>query len=590
MTKPLHWLTCAAALVLGCSGVVADAPTAPDQDANVTPPEDRPAATPDVITATDLGVITPADASVADVPVVVDAPPAIGPFAPTPASMKRLTLRQYRNSVRDLLGQSVRVPTDLEVDTPLYGFSTIGAAQLSVSPRAAEQFEAAALDVAHQVFASSAMRAALVGCTPATAGDACVQRFVTTFGRKAWRRPLTTEERARWMSVVSTVTPLFNDVWAGLEYAVAGMLQSPHFLYRVELGEPDPMNASRRRYTAWEMAERLSYFVWNTTPDDALLTAAETGTLYTVDGLQAQARRLLASPRARESIGNFFTEHLKLDRLDTVTRDPTVYPLMSPTLPGAMRTEVLKMLEDIVFTRDVDVREMFDTRSTFVNDELARLYSLPFSAPAGPAGAFASLTLPTTGPRGGVLTTAGFLTLNAHATETSPTLRGRFIRQYLLCQDIPPPPPNVTTTLPPPTTMPRTLRQRLEEHRVNPTCAGCHALMDPIGFGLEHFDSLGQYRTTDHGLPVDASGEIDGMRFRNARELGAILRGHPRSGACLTRQVYRYATSHVDSDGEAVVLRDLAEAFTQGGHHFQSLVVGVVTSDGFRYASATGGM
>ena len=172
---------------------------------------------------------------------------------------------------------------------------------------------------------------------------------------------------------------------------------------------------------------------------------------------------------------DLFAEHFKLDRLAGLTRDAALFPLASPTLPGAMRAEVLGMLEAIVFTRDADVREMFDTRATVINDELARLYALPFLPPSASPGAFAPFTLPPAGARAGVLTTAGLLALNAHASETSPTLRGRFVRQFLLCQDIPPPPPSVSTTLPPPSSTPRTLRQRLEEHRSNPTCAGCHA-------------------------------------------------------------------------------------------------------------------
>jgi len=533
--------------------------------------------------------VLPGDAVATDA-ATDDVATSVGPFVPAPAGLKRLTRRQYIASLRDLLGSDVRIPNDLEVDTPLHGFSSIGAAQLTVSPRTAEQVEAAAFDVAQQVFGDASRRRALLGCTPASTGDACVTGFIARFGRRAWRRPLTMAEQARWVGVVGAVAPLYNDVWKGIEHAVAGMLQSPNFLYRVELGAPDPAHPARLRYTPWEMASRLSYFLWNTTPDDALLDAAEAGTLGTVEGVRAQVRRLLASPRAREAVGNFFTEYLKLDRLDTIARDPAVFPLMSPTLPTAMRAEVLGMLDAIVFARDADVREMFDTRATVLNDELARLYGLPFAAPTGPGGTLVPFTLPANGPRAGVLTTAALLTLNAHATETSPTLRGRFVRQFLLCQDIPPPPPGVTTTLPPPTAQPRTLRQRLEEHRSNPTCAGCHALMDPIGFGFEHFDSLGQYRTTDHGLPVDASGEIDGMRFRNAAELATLLRRHPRVGVCLSRQVYRHATSHLDTDGEAASLRDVGDTFARAGYRFRTLLEAIAVSDGFRYASPHGGM
>ncbi len=542
---------------------------------------------------------TPADATVAlDRPAAPDAPapdaapapdvspdaaPTLPPFAPAPATLQRLTRRQYQNALRDLLGASIRVPADLEVDTPLYGFTTLGAASLSIAPRAAEQYEAAALDVARQTFADAARRAAFVGCAPAAPDDACVTAFLQRFGRRAWRRPLADAELDRWRAVVSAVTPLFRDVWAGLEYAVAGMLASPGFLYRVELGGPDPADASRLRYTGYEMASRLSFTLWTTTPDDALLDAAARGELDTAAGVRAQAARLLADARAREAVGDFFGEYLKLDRLEGLSRDPTVFPLLTPTLGRSMRAEVLRLLDDVVFGRDADVREMFDTRVTFVNDELARLYNLP-----GVTGAaLARVELPAAGPRAGVLTTAGFLTLNAHATVTSPTLRGRFIRQFLLCEDINPPPEGVQAALPlePPDAPRRTLRQRLEAlHLTEPTCASCHVRMDPLGFGLENFDALGLYRTTDNGLPVDPRGEVDGRPFRNARELGRLLREHPHVAECLVRQTYRYASGHLDTDGEARSLAAVTEAFAGDGHRFRAMLAALVSSDGFRYA------
>jgi hypothetical protein len=274
---------------------------------------------------------------------------------------------------------------------------------------------------------------------------------------------------------------------------------------------------------------------------------------------------------------------LKLDRLDNLSRDPMVFPLVTATLGASMRGEVLRMLDDVVFGRDADVREMFDTRVTYVNGDLARLYNLP-----GVTGAtLARVELPAAGPRAGVLTTAGFLALNAHATVTSPTLRGRFIRQFLLCEDINPPPEGVQAALPlePPDAPRRTLRQRLEMlHLTNPTCASCHVRMDPLGFGLENFDALGIYRTTDNGLPVDPRGDVDGRAFRNARELGGLLREHPRVAECLVRQTYRYAAGHLDTDGEARPLAALTESFARDGHRFRAMLAGLVASDAFRYA------
>jgi len=533
------------------------------------------------VVPTDLGVRV--DAAVAtDRGPAADAgvEPVEQPYRPAAAALQRLTRRQYGNALRDLLGREVRVPTDIDVDTPLHGFTTVGAAQLTVAPRAAEQYEAAALDVTGQVFGSAPRRMALVGCTPATADDSCAQGYLQRFGRLAWRRPLTEAERTRWVGVSRSVGSALGDPWAGLRYATAGMLQSPFFLYRVELGAPDPTRPGWVKFDGYEMASRLSFFLWNTTPDEALLTAAARGDLDAPAGLRTQTTRLLADPRARTAIGDFFTEYLKLDRLDSLSRDPMAFPLMTPSLGASMRAEVLQIVDDVVFAQDTDVRAMFDTRSTFINDDLGRLYNL-----GGTQGAsMVRVELPAQGPRAGVLTTAGFLALNAHAAATSPTLRGRFVRQYLLCQEIPPPPPGVLTSIPE-STGPRTLRQRLSQHVTDSTCAGCHNLMDPIGFGLEHFDALGVYRTTDNGLPVDATGEVDGVSFRNARGLATALRNHPRVGPCVSRQLFRYATAHKETDAEAAGLRALATQFQTDGHRLRALVVALVASDGFRYAT-----
>jgi hypothetical protein len=367
-----------------------------------------------------------------EMPVTPDAgmkpPREPPPFAPYEASLHRLTRTQYTNTVRDLLGD-VAVPTDLEVDTSLHGFTTVGAAELTVSPRAAEQYEEAARNLAAQVFADRARATAFVGCAPADAEDPCVRDFIARFGRRAYRRPLASQEIDRWQDVARTVTGNLGDVWIALELTTAGLLQSPHFLFRVEIGEPDPSDPARRRYTGLELASRLSYFIWSSTPDDALLDAAAAGELDTPEGIRMHAGRLLADPRARTSLIQFFSEYFKLERLDGITKSNELFPQMSPTMGDSMRQEVLLLIDDIVFERDGDLRELLDSKTTFINSELARLYQHPGEiAETG----FTRVTHPANSPRAGFLTSGAFLALNAHATVTSPTFRGRFIRQFLL--------------------------------------------------------------------------------------------------------------------------------------------------------------
>lgn len=505
---------------------------------------------------------------------------SLPPFAPVAATLHRLTRAQYTNSVRDLLG-AVNVPTDLELDTQLYGFATVGAASITVSPRAAEQFEAASYNVAAQVFSDNARRMALVGCAPAAADDACARMFVTRFGRRAWRRPLTATEVDRWIGVSRAAANAFRDANKGLEYVVAGMLQAPHFLFRVERGEPVAGAPNRRRYTSYEMASRLSFLYWSSTPDDALLDSAERGELDTAEGVRTQARRLFAAPRAKEALTAFFSEYFKLDRIAPQTRDRALFPSWSPALTRSMVSEFERIVGDVAF-READLRDLFTTRTTYLDQNLARLY--------GVAGTFDETfrryEWPDNSPRAGLLTTAAFLANNAHPVTTSPTHRGKFIQQYLLCRVVPPPPPGVTTDVPMGSGQPQTFRQRLEElHLRNPSCAGCHQITDPIGFGLEHFDAIGAYRTTDNMLPVDADGALDGVTFRSARELATAVRNHPQLPGCLVRNVYRYATGHVEREGEDVVIRDVEQAFASRGYQFSVLLESLASSDGFRFAS-----
>jgi hypothetical protein len=536
-----------------------------------------PAALPGPSGTPDSGVVVPPSP-----------PPEPPPFAPAPATLHRLTLSQYQGSLTALLGPAVVVPEDLEVDTPLHGFSTVGAAELTVGPRAVEQYEAAALDVAHQVFQDPAWRQALVGCDVVDATDPCVTAFLTRFGRRAWRRPLTDEELGAYAGLAAALGQRFQEPWYGVELMVAALLESPNFLYRVEVGEPAPEAPERRRFTGYEMAARLAYFIWNEPPDDALLDAAAAGALDTAEGVAAAARGMVADPRARPALIRFFDEHLKLDRLLAVSKDPALFPQLTDTLTRSMRTEVHKLIEAVAFEGDQDLRRLFTTRETFVNGELARLYNLPAVEGEG----FVAAEHPAAGPRAGVLSTAAFATLNAHNTVTSPTLRGRYVRQSVLCQDIPPPPPGVTTELPEPDPNqgPETLRQRLERlHLGNTTCAGCHNLMDPIGFAFENFDPVGAYRTTENGLPIDPRGALDGAPFAGARSLSELLAENPRVADCLARMAYRYASGHLETRGETRVLKQLAEVFRANGFKLSELVVALVSSDGFRYAAGEEG-
>jgi len=498
-------------------------------------------------------------------------------FDPAPAVLPRLTALQYRNSLEALLGEGLPVVA-VEPDTNPYLFFSIGATSTTLSEFGVQMYEEAAESVSAAVFEDETRRVDLVGCTPSAPGDACVEAFIASFGRRAFRRPLSGVEQARWLGAATDLAD--GDPWLGVQMAVAGMLQSPYFLYRVELGEPDPDDASRLRYTSFDMASRMSFLLWNTTPDDALLDAAEAGELLDDEGLVAHAERLVEDPRARGAAQDFFAQYFDLGRLDGVTRDPSVYPLFSDTLPEAMRNEAMLLVDDFVFRRDADIRGLYSTRTTFVNDGLAALYGL--EAPGATSVAFVPVELPEDGPRAGMLTFSAFLTMNAHETENSPTLRGKYVRERVLCQPVPPPPDDVDTSIPADTGEGKTLRERLEAHRENPECAACHAFIDPPGFLFENFDPVGSYRTLDNGYPIDASGDLDGEALADARGLADLLGQDSRVGQCIVTQLFRHSTGRLEEASELAALVDLDAQFEARGYRFRELLTMLVAHPSFR--------
>lgn len=501
------------------------------------------------------------------------------PFAPANATLRRLTVAQYQNSVRDLLGP-VQLTVELEADEAINGFVEIGAASSTLSPSAVEKLEAAAFEAAEQALTKD-KRATLVGCDPTTVTDSkCTQAFVRKLGRRAFRRPLSDEEVTRYATLADNAAQTLGDFWQGVPYAIAGLLQSPSFLFRVELGEADPGDPTRLRYSGYEMASRLSYLFWNTTPDDELLDAAERGDLTDAGGLSAQIARLAADPRARDALANFHLERLGLEDLTTLSKDAELFPQMGPALATSMRDDILRTIEYVTLDRGGDFRDLLTTRVSFVDAPLAELYGVK-----APSSGTQRVELPADGVRIGILGKAGLLALGAHVRETSPTRRGKLVRERVLCQSIPAPPPNVVAVLPEPDPSAATMRERLERHRSDAVCAGCHSRMDPIGLTFENFDALGAYRADDDGHALDVSGDLDGTMFDGPEALAQLLHDDPEVATCMVRQLYRYATAHVEGSGEEIVIRDLAAGLPATGYRVDTLLQAIVASDGFRYAA-----
>lgn len=508
-------------------------------------------------------------------PTITD--PSAKKTAPVEAHMVRLTAPELRNTYRALLGEPLVVP-DLPQDDQLYGFVSLSAATKTVAPVEAEMYEDAAYAVLDQVWVDPVRRNALIKCAPTDLGEPCIRTFLHDFTSRAWRRPATEAEVEALLQLAQQIASSLGD-GEGLRFAVAAVLQSPHFLFRVATGERDP-DSGFMRFDSWEMAARLSYLITDSPPDEELREAAAADELLDPEAVRAHARRLIDTPEARAALVRFFRDFMNIGRLDDLDKNLELFPMVSDTLGVSMRRELERLFENVVFEKEGDFRQLFTTRDTYVNGDLAPIYGI--EGIEGPD--FVPVTLPDDGKRGGLLTTPGFLALNAHKTESSPTHRGRFVRISLLCQDVPPPPPGVDTTLPAPSGGPKTLRQRLAAHAEDPACAPCHNQMDPIGFGFEHYDAVGAWRDTEHDLPIDASGDLDGVAFDGGVELGTLMAELPRVGNCIARRFYQHATTHLDERSERAYVDELVEGFVQSDFDFKALVVEMVVNGGFRYA------
>ncbi len=515
-----------------------------------------------------------ADASLDTEPDAPLPPLPEGELGDTP--VRRLTIDQLDNVLHDLFGPELVVPPVAETDVAVSGLRAVGTGSSTWSSRGVESLETASYAIAAQVVSTPSMIAPFVTCEPdGVVDDTCTADFVRNVGRLLWRRPLADDEGARYVEVAAVAGTALDSYSAGLEYALAALLQSPSFLFRVEVGVDGVLDP-------YALASRLSFFLWNTAPDADLLDAAAAGDLDTEDGLRAEAERMMSDPRFRRGLRAFFTDFLELYELDHLRKDPILFEHFSTLVGPDAREETLRLAEFIAIDGDRDYRELATTRETFVNPRLASIYGVPAPVRDG----FARVVLPADGGRAGILGHASFLALHGHQTSSSPTLRGAAVRKVLLCQAIPPPPVDVDTSIPEPSGETPTLRDRVAEHLENEACASCHLLMDPIGLALENFDALGRWREFDNGYPIDPSGTLDGVNFADARGLGETLAAHPDLTRCLVRTLNRYATGRLETTDERGVLRALNERFDAHGFRVQPLVLDVILSPTFR---GTGG-
>jgi hypothetical protein len=499
--------------------------------------------------------------------------------------LQRLTREQYANSVRDLLRVPVVSTADITPDEKFGPFASNVSAP--VTDLVVDQYTRSAENMAKAALANAKWDT-LVPCNhTATGDDACAAQFVQKFGQRAYRRPLSASEIARYTAEYKTFATSGYD--NGIRVVVETMLQSPNFLYRLEIAPTAPTQDKAIPLDPFELASRLSFFLWNSTPDDELLAAASSSMLTTDHDLRAQTARMLDDPRARDTIASFHLQWLDVEGAPALSKDPATYPAYSQAVGAAMAQETVDFADYVLRRADGTLKTLLTAPYTVAGDALLAVYGATRRAGAGPAD-----PLPLEAQqRAGILTQAGFLAVHAHANQSAPVQRGRIVRENVMCEPVPDPPANVNTT--PPSPSPNaTTRQRFAAHESVPSCAACHRLIDNIGFGFENFDGIGQFRTMDGNFPVDASGsfvetlDLDGA-FNGAVEMANKLAVSPEVRACVVRQWFTYALGRAQTADDACSLERLVTSFNGSGQNVKQLLVDIVAADSFRYRRATGG-
>jgi len=465
----------------------------------------------------------------------------------SPLRVRLLTSEQYRNTIAQVFGEDIAesVVPPLPPLPRTDGLLASGAATVGVTSDQIQQIQQSAARIASRVV-DRRHRDFLIPCRPVSeveSDPACAAEFLRSAGRFLYRRPPGEARVQELVDIANRTTQETGDFFEGLALALESILISPDVLFIIDQAEPDPDNPGRLRLDAWSLASRLSFFLWNAAPDDELLEAAESGELHDPAGRARAVDRMLSSSRLDDGMRAFFDDMLAFDEFDSLAKDPMVYPMVTGATLADAREQTLQTIIDHLLDLENDYRDLFTTRKTFMSLNLGALYGTPTGHGWQPH------EFPADGVRRGVLTHVSFLAAHSHSVRSSPTLRGKALRELLLCQKVPPPPPNVDFSLLEDAGAVPTARERLDIHNTNPSCAGCHLITDPIGLSLENFDGAGRYRQTENGARLDLSGELDGSFYDSTEGLTTALRDHPKLPYCLVHRLYAYGT------GGAVSLR-----------------------------------
>ncbi len=496
-----------------------------------------------------------------------------GALSAGPAKMRRMTRLEYSNTIRDLLGDTTRPGNQLSADEPVAGFDANSSAPVTLPQL--QQYAYTAETLAQKV---PATQVAFLGCDVASGEDSCARKFISAFGKRAYRRPLDATDEKELFAMFDQERKQ-GGFESGIRLVVQYVLQSPFFLYRPETGMKDK---NVLKLTGYEVASRLSYALWATMPDDELLTAADNKSLEGPVGVAAQMARMTASPRFSDGLASFYGQWLDLDALVGRGKNPALFPKYSDAVAKAAAEETLRFAENVVRGEgEGSLTTLLTAPYSYITAPLAPIYGVTAPKTAG-----AKVDMPTN-QRSGLLTQVSFLALQAHENQTNPIGRGGFVRTRFMCRELPSPPPDVKITIPVPKAG-LTTRQIFEAHRAAPACMSCHKLLEPVGFGFENYDAIGAYRTMDNKLPVDARGDmmgsddIDGP-FTGALELSKKLAESEQVRECMVRQWLRYTLGRQETEADVSSLQQIGASFRTSGGKIQSLIEALAVSPAFRY-------
>jgi len=519
--------------------------------------------------------------------VGVGAPASIAAQRSAPTGDIPLSLRisphEYKNTISDIFGADIVIAGRFEPEKREEGLMAVGARSVNISADGVEHYDNLARGIAAQVVAPS-RRDTLFPCKPkdiTRSDDACARTFLASTGRFLFRRPLTEEEISVRVRTAADVANKKQDFYAGISGVLSEMLLSPNFLYRIKKTEADAANPGQTRLEAYSKASVLSYYLWASAPDDMLLKAAESGELQTKEGLRRHVDRMVSSPNVENGVRAFFSDMFGFDEFETLSKDTTFFPRFTPKVFEQAREQTLRTIVQHVVADQGDYRDLFTTRKTFLTRPLAAVYNVPITDRADNAqpDRWLPYEYAENDIRSGILSQISFVALHSPAGRSSPTLRGKALREYMMCQVVPPPPGNVDfSEVESASSELKTARERLNAHAKEAMCAGCHKITDPIGLALESFDSGGGLRTHENGALIDVSAELRGQKFQGPTGLAKVIRDDPAITHCVAKRSFAFAAgrSPVEKDP---AWREIDKHFKDSNYNVLELMRQVAMSD-----------